>query len=392
MKILLWGNPKSIYIKHYVKYVLHDELSKIYLTCNEKLDYESKKFYQAHNVNLINLFLKRGFLKNIPKLATFTSLLINLGEYTRNGRFDYIHIHFVGNNSLMRYISPFLKRYCKKVILTFWGSDILDINKKQADLLVGVLNLSEKIVLSTAMMKKQFRAYYGQKYDHKIIQCFFGNTLISRVVELKQNNRQINDSISSLENEIISMDSSFLPLPKDKYIISIGYSGSSRQQHKLVLEEIKDLPENIKKNIYCVIQMSYGNIGQKYQADIFSLMQNYEIKGNIITKWLSPEETLYFKLQVDLFIHAQISDALSASVLEYLYLDRLVFNPSWIKYVEWEELGCKYIEYDSFAELPQLITEAMQGRFNNINNDVQSIIEERFSWQHLSNCWQSLYN
>lgn len=384
MKILIMGNPKSIFMKSYVEYITANSGYEVYLSCPDRLGEDDKNFYKQNDVHLINLFSGLTLPGPFSKASTFFNFIVSLKRLTAGKEFDCLHIHSLTNSSLLQYASKYINRMFKNIIVTFWGSDILDISEKTAKSNAKILDVSRYIVLSTEEMRKKFRGYYGKKYDKKIISCLFGNAVISKYLSLKNENKDVR-----LSSDVFIEKHQ---IPKDKLIISVGYNSSKRQQHIKALTALASLPAETLKNIYCILQMSYGSGDEKYMNEITTFMKKKGIDGKILKSWLSAEETLEFKSIVDIFIHAQTTDALSASIIEYIYMGCTVFTPSWIKYAEWEKLGLEYITFDNFEDLADKLKKQLSNYLRKRPcREVQKIIENNFSWQNQVVCWRALY-
>lgn len=378
MNILLIGSPDSIYIKQYIKNVLQPENAKIYLACNDSLDRETAEFYKNEKVVLSHIYQKSGALKKVPFIGTVVSFNKNIKRICKKENIDVIHIHYIGNKKLMKFSYKTLKKYSSKLILTFWGSDLFCLNKHTAKDLNGLLDASHKIVVPTESMRKKFHELYKRKYDQKIVSCLFGNPIVDKYIEMKNSDEEFG-SINPFN------------IPKDKYVVSVGYNGSERQQHDSILLEMANLPCMIKENIFIIIQAGYGINNSSYIDLLENIMKDSKLNYLIIDRYIDEKETIWLKKRVDLFIHGQVSDALSSSVLEYMYFKTNTLNPTWIQYLEWKALGLKYFEYDDFSDLCQYIEAIYNGEVFVEHEKNAEIIEKNFSWRAHANEWKSLY-
>ena len=97
----------------------------------------------------------------------------------------------------------------------------------------------------------------------------------------------------------------------------------------------------------------------------------------------------------DCMIHAQITDALSASVQEILYAGKLVFNPEWLEYEEIDKRGVFYKKYKDFKELEELFVNYVNGGISaeekKLLEDNKRLLYEYSSWEILKDKWLSLY-
>lgn len=353
-----------------MKYVLSSIDCKIFLIENENMDEIDMEYYNLYNVEFVNLFKKNHILKYLPKISNYLVFKKNLKELSRTAPLDYIHIHYVGNYSFMRVAYKIIRKSCKKLILTFWGSDILNINKSNAKKIKKLIKNADTLVCGTKPIHDEVIKQFGIDNESKIKKCIFGNVILT----------EENDELSEKINK------------KEKTVIAIGYNGSKRQQHIKVIKTLSGLPEQYKKNIYILVQASYGNGDIEYLKQVELELKNSGFEWEIITKYLNVSETIALRKNVDIFIHAQTSDAMSASVLEYIYYDTFVLNPKWIEYDEWKEMGINYIEYENFDDIRGLVIKIIDDSNKLLLGENKKIIKEQFSWLACADSWRRLYD
>ncbi|MDD7513310.1 MAG: glycosyltransferase [Clostridiales bacterium] len=372
--LLILGNPTSIYIKQYIINVLYEKELDVYLGGNYDLSEEDKVFFSKFDVRYINLFKIEGIYKYLSKAGILLGYVQNL-KNIKNGKFDYVHIHYIGNHRLMGYVYKIYKKIANKLILTFWGSDILDINQKKAGYIKGLLKQSDTIVIPTIQMQTAFKKYFGDEFNCKIKPCLFGNPVVQTYMDIKSD---------------VDIIEQFIPikLPDNKKVIAVGYNGSPRQNHFKILEILNSLPYEMKDNIFVLVQAGYGGTTD-YKNDLKKYIDKMSIDGAVLEKFIDVKETIALKNRVDIFIHGQMTDALSSSVLEYILMGSFVLNPRWIQYDEWKALGIKYIEYDNFLDIRNIIINILENKVTKYHNE--EIIEKNFSWEARKAEWQSLY-
>lgn len=374
--LLILGSPKSIYIKQYIINVLKEKPIDVFLGGNHELDEDEKNFFSENNVKYINVYKIKGIYKYLPKIGILFGYVHNIKNILKNKKFDYIHIHYVGDQRLMKYVHKIYKRISKKLILTFWGSDILDINKETAKCIYGLIVQADIIVVPTIQMQVEFEKYFGKNFNYKIEHILFGNPVVQTYTEIKSD-------IDNIERYMP------LQLPNNKTIIAVGYNGSPRHNHFKILEVLNTLPHRIKDKIFILIQAGYGGTPD-YIYELKTYLKNINIDGVVLENFIDIKETIALKKRVDVFIHGQKTDALSSSVLEYMLLDTIVLNPKWIQYYEWKALGIEYIEYDEFSDIKNILVNMFDKKITKNENEI--IIEENFSWIARKDEWQRLYD
>jgi len=229
---------------------------------------------------------------------------------------------------------------------TFWGSDLFRASEQRLKKIENSFDYLDYITLSTKRLLNKFHQVYNTNYDLKIRAALFG---ISGF-----------DDISLLTNLTTKNEcKKFFNIPERKTVITIGYNGDSSQQHEKVLNSLVSANKGIWSNVYIVLPMTYGNIEEGYIDSIKVLLDKIGCEYQFITNFLSDIDIAKLRVSTDVFIHAQTTDAFSASVQEYLFSGAVVINPKWISYEELRDLGIEYIEYSDFDELPEIIEQLL---------------------------------
>ena len=171
----------------------------------------------------------------------------------------------------------------------------------------------------------------------------------------------------------------------------IGYNGSIRQNHLKVINELSTLDNETLNKLNIVIQLSYGLTSDEYRQNIIDEISKINVKHVIIDDFLNKEKSAMLRIATDIFIHAQESDAFSASIQECVYGGAVLINPEWIVYKEFDDIGIDYIKYDSFDELPFIIKDISDGNVNIYNADKVKELYEKYSWNAVKKDWLKLY-
>ena len=119
------------------------------------------------------------------------------------------------------------------------------------------------------------------------------------------------------------------------------------------------------------------------------LKHNFE-NYKILDEFLDKEKTAMLRYAVDIFIHAQISDALAGSIKEYLYAGAILINPAWIDYSECKALGIKYWEYAEWNELPNLLEEVLKIDSKDVEKN-RELLYDYFSWNAVKPEWDKIH-
>jgi hypothetical protein len=238
--------------------------------------------------------------------------------------------------SIVNAFSLILYRNRSKILLLSpWGSDVLRIPSLHRFFLKRLYSNADYISIGSSGFKGKVQSIFKIK-DSKIIDLKFGSDLIDTLK--KNQNLNKNDAKTKLGL-------------KDKYIITIGYNGSIGQKHIEVIDQINSVKDLLPNNLFLVIPMTYPSNNEEYINKVRNKMEEYEIPYLVYDCFLSNDHLLFVRKCADVFVHAQITDASSASLQEYILADCLVLNASWLIYPQFEKYGKPYYIFNTLEEI-----------------------------------------
>lgn len=360
VNLLVIGNADSVWIQRLVKNVYIPMRAKVAIVTESNSVYTD--YYRENNIEIFQLQYN-SFLRKIPIIRKYYSRYMHW-KIIKRLNFECVHINFV--NVVNSWLANKIKKERKsKVVATYWGSDLLAVNKRYLQNELDYLKDCDAITVSTEYMMERIKKTVSEPSVYVIYKVKFGM-----------------DCLPFLDSE----KEPIIKNVKNKVLVAIGYNGAKRQNHLDVIEQIGKMNE-MKNEIHLVLQMSYGVPDEMYINSIKSRLEYYNLKYTLIQEQLKDKEVAQLRNQVNIFIHAQDTDAFSASVMEYLYTDTLVLNPRWIKYDELDNRDIKLYEYESFDDIPQKLEELIQiykkGRVVNNKKKMYEIM----SWDVLSGAW-----
>lgn len=374
-RIAIFGDCNSIWVKTYVNEVFESSSKiEIYIFSEKKPLLNCYSSY-GNNVKIINCYIP-AFLNRV-KIGFALYILKIAWVVFRVKKFDYFHIHFVNLRKLL--LVNFLKKFSMKVIVTFWGSDLLRKTNQQ---IATYFKYLENVNIITVGSNEMFR-YAAERFPNDLLKKIsivrFGVSGLECICRFFDKKEELRNKWN---------------FSKNKIIISIGYNGSSHQNHLCVLDCLIELSESLKEKIHIVLPMTYG-LESTYFEKVKRKLDDSGFTYSILLDYMNSENIAKLCLSVDCFIHAQDTDALSASVQEYLCAGALVFNPEWIRYSELENKNVYYISYKSYEELKNEIVEFVsKGLTKEKKNRLfanRKIMYELSSWSILKNRWIKIY-
>lgn len=361
MKVLILGDPNKFfrieYVKNMKKFYPHYEF---HIASNYKLNLENSPY---DKVIFINYNRKKNIIRELYKV---NSQIKDMEQY------DYVHIHSA-NLFWLPFIKT-LKKKCKKIILTYYGSDFYRANKYRKFLFRFYNSSVNTISFTSKRMKNDVLSYV--KNDKKCRVVPFGNSILDYI------DRSLDEGKENLRER--------MGIPKDNLVITVGYNATIQQRHIRILGIIeRALCKDIDVTI--LLPLNYGD--KEYQVKLHSDLEKINLNIKTYDDFLTGENIADLRAVSDIMIHMQDSDQFSASVVEYLYADNILLNGSWIDYKELKEWGIYYKEIDSFENLSQILIETIKNysiEKRKINS--KEILKRKLGWNSVCELWNALYD
>lgn len=296
--------------------------------------------------------------------------------------YDIFHFHYLSPEYLynVRYIPS-----DKKVIMTFWGSDLYQISgtenyRKQLE----AFDRADIITVNALEIKETVLAKYGRNLEDKIRFSDFGLNE-AKLKRLNSENREKYVSDFRKKNNIDA----------NKIVITIGYSGSSKQKHIEILKILDTLDETYKKRIYALIPLTYGlQFEEKdYPEKVKKVSDEAEFETLILENYMTEEELARFTFSSDITLNLRDTDALNASMLESLYAGNILVNGAWLPYGKLRRLGVYFREIDRISELKELIPflfDNFEKEKSNTSVNAE-IIRKNFLYDNFIKDWEAVY-
>lgn len=275
------------------------------------LKHAAKPIYQPSLQFKIIFFL---FSLPIPKVRGFFSKVIGLDNILVKlaNNYDLIDFHFF-SKSYDRTILKLLK--LKIIKITIWGSDFYRADSLRREQQRVIFEKCNSIQIATNNMKNDFIDYFHD-FEEKIKTANFGIVHFDIISKIKK--------------------TTYSPLYKtqlydDKLMVVCGYNGSQGQQHSIIIEALNKLDKSVKDKIFLVFPMTYGAT-KAYVKEVMSKLNNIQIPFIILESHLSDIDVAKLRIETDLVINIQITDAFSGSLQEHIYAENLVLVGDWLPY------------------------------------------------------------
>jgi len=376
-KVLLVGNGKHQYIQNFAIWLRKKWGANIEIDILTHVKIESSDKENGIYNSVFYFDLYPSFLFKIPKLG---ELIRVLGWYSLQYRqikkdYDICHIHYL--HHFLFYGINYLKKRCKKTVITIWGNDFNGVIGKREKNVYYLLNKSDMVTLSNPTMKKEIE----DNSDWEGKEIYLTKYGLSPLDELKR-----------LNNVTRAQAKSYFGIDSEKIIITCGYSNRSEHKQLALIDEIEKLPANIKNNLCVFFPMTYGNEFNNLEL-VKTKLETSSFKYKVYESYLSDIEVAYLRFASDIFIHIVDFDQLSGSMREYLYTKNIVITGSWLPY---ESLKAKGIYFETI-DYPTEIGDRLESIIRNLNDftealtNNQKIIKETESWEDVIRYWIKIY-
>lgn len=241
------------------------------------------------------------------RFIIFKLLLLKICE-----NYDIVDFH-VFHRGVDSLINKLLRH--KTVKITIWGSDFYRADIARREQHRKIYAQCNCIQLVTESFKQDFLNYF-QDFETKIRISNFGLYQFDII-----------DKVNKAPNKPLFKFGQY----KDKIMVACGYNGSKGQQHKLIIAALKRIENRIKDKIYLVFPMTYG-ADLNYLHEVQKELEVINIPYTVVDKHLDNEEIARLRIETDLAVNIQITDAFSGSLQEHIFCENLLLVGDWLPY------------------------------------------------------------
>lgn len=372
-KIFLVGSLSNIHIYNYIVNVLSLLDIDIVVYHTASLSTIREDYLDFYKKKGIQIFGGRSIVEIgvINYMRLFYKTIKSLNDY------DYLHLHYV-NHYLCPILFLFRKKF-NKIILSYWGSDLYRSSFIKRLMVFPLLRVSSSISFITVDMLNYFSGLYG-KYREKCVILDFGNQFFD----------EIDACLKNYENEKNEIKRYF-NLSQEKIVIVVGYCGRVEMRQLETIQALLSLPREIIQNVQFAIP-AWG-IDNVLKQKISAICEHFHVSYQIYTSFMNPYEIVRFRTVADIFIHAQITDALSSAMLEHLYAGSIVINGSWLRYNILQNNDIQFVSFLDFQELPKIFQNVLLNyaayKEAALKNRIK--VKQIASWDTWRSRWINLY-
>ena len=348
MKYLVIGDANSMHIYNFAKNFLIPRGFEVHLlTLSTKPVRDSyKEFYKQHGVTLHSVAEKnyKG-LERTDRVFRLINLFRKLRLMWDVPRVDICHLQSVYKTAVM--MALYNKRKYKKLLLSYWGGDLEVCSQKILEFAAKGLDRADAITVTVKQVQNEFREIYGNKYDDKLHICRFATAGLDCI-----------DKISKEETRAECRES--YKVPKDKILITCGYSAYREQHQEQCIDIINTLPQELKEKIHCIIPMQYGRLSDtEYIEKVEKAAEKADFTCDILREYVPFEQSARLAVATDIYLHLRDTDAFSNALKEHVFAGSKIIKGDWLTYIELSEMNADVLSIDSFNSLADTLKEVL---------------------------------
>ncbi len=335
IKYLIMSDAASMHVYNFCKNMLSGRNYEIYILRHSIHDIP-KQYVDYYKENNITVFTPskagetRGGLLGLKRYIRKIWFLFKLGNV------DVCHIHYAHAPSMMLY--KIFKRNYKKLIVTFWGTDILCPPPKEFELQKQIMPYADLITVTVDNSRDVFRKKFGTEYDNILTFGRFAGGGIQGIHDFAPQK-----TIEECREEF--------NIPDGKLCVVCGYNADPSQHQDVICNEVSLISEEIRNKLHLIIPLQYGVISRKYVEDVKSAAAKCGCSYEILEKYVPFERNSVMCLATDIYLNLRDSDAFSNAMKEQMYSGSVMIQGSWLKYKELDDCNAPVVKIDSLNEL-----------------------------------------
>ncbi len=373
-KLLLYGNANHQFNTNYVKWLRKVGVEfQIDVLSDRPIKEEVNDYYgRVTEINFGTFFYR--VIRQVKGLRRLYSFLLFSLKFKSIVDCDCVHVQIL--NMHAAYFVLFVKKYTKaRIIISIWGSDYYQHNKKGKHIFLSACNVADKITFTNEKTKEQFIDEFKWNKNNLFL-CRFGLAPLELLAKVR------NTKIEA--KKALGWD-------HKKLAITIGYNLSPFQQHLKILKELYEL-KVFSDQIEIVLPITYAG-SENYKKALISKLNKLPFDYFIYDQFLSDEKIAQLRWASDIMVQLQVTDQFSGSMQEHLFARNVVITGSWLPYQTMIEYGIEFIRIDSVENLSdklETIINQYDSFYLKTDKNPEAILELS-SWESNILNWVQLY-
>ena len=374
VKYLIISDGASPHIYNYIKNMLSGRGYDIYILRHSLMPIpkQYQEYYQKNNVKIFTADEeggKRSFWSTLKRFWRKCRFLYQLGKI------DICHIHYLHRSSLLLY--RLFRHNFNKLILSYWGTDILRPSMRDIKAQKKVFPYANKITVTVEHSRQVFWQRFGHQYDGKL--CFgrFAGGAIQAIREFSKGvtKRQCRKAFG---------------IPDGKLCVVCGYNADPSQHQDVIMREMAMLPDGVKSRIHLLIPLQYGRIDEDYISRVKDNARQCGCSYEILEEYVPFERNAMMCLATDIYLNLRDSDAFSNAMKEQIYSGTHMIQGEWLVYEELDQCNAPVTKIKTLDDL-HLAMEQLVASFQYSDEihlfepiyDIFSIAAVRKNWDEI---------
>ena len=376
-RILLIGDPDSLWIKRYVENALYPAgwHTVIYPIYGWKGGYRDD--YARMNTTIYRDEHTLPVIGRIPKVRMWARIYANAASLRRLGPFDAVHCHYLSVVDLTLG-AVMARQQNAPLVATFWGSDLLRAEESTLRRMAKGIRACRRVTVFNQEHVERIRQLYGEEAAARTVVLDFGEVVFPCIDKVHQ------------EGGLAAAKAHFGIAP-EQLTVCVGSSASRAQQQLPALQALAQLDESTLRRITVILQHTYTHDDPENEQQVQAFARAMPCQSLILTDFLNDTESAYLRCAADVYLHTITTDAFSTSMKEYLYAGARVAYGSWLTYPTLSDLDLPVRQYADFSALPSLISDALTDRWQPLTDAQRQRLGSICKWESLAPQWLGLY-
>lgn len=362
----------------------NQELIDASFAAHHKIRFDLKLFSKAEMLKAaMNPGFWKYFFQNLNIKEAIRSVLVNKQLSPLVQKADVVCFHNLSNHIL--WLLRFIPAH-KKLVLSFWGSDLFlnNINYTYS-IQSKALERASHIIVHTPEMRLIALSKFGWHLDQKItavLSTDFSEALKTYVLN------------SNHSGAYLSAFKAKHQIPEKNTVVVIGHSAHELDNHMLIIPQLAELDDAVKNACSFVFPMTYGNVGN-YLSEVKAACQKHQINFIILDEFMSKQEAEQLKFASEILVRLSKCDAFSLSLCETLAAGNCVISASWLPYGNLRVFDVFYKEINDFNLLSTVLTDMIVQKENyrqrcaGNGNKILQFYEAQNSMHRLANIYRA---
>lgn len=270
------------------------------------------------------------------------------------------------------------KRNFKKLIVTFWGTDILNPPKFEASMQKKTLPYADKITVTVKNSYKVFQNRFGHKYDDKLEVVHFPSGAVPKIKEMseKLTKQQCREQFN---------------VPDGKLLLVCGYNADPAQRQDICLNEISKLAPELKSKLHILVPLQYGRIDSGYIDRVKQAAESCGCSYEALEEYVPFERNAVMCLATDIYLNLRISDAFSNAMKEQITAGSLMIQGDWLNYIEVDEMNAPVVKISELSELHTALEKVIKEYKFKTDNEIFYPMYNIFDPDALKKEWERIF-